>query len=120
MSDTISLRGAVHTSQRHDSAHKHVTGTAVYADDEMEPVGTLHAYLGLSEAAHAEIVSVDLSAVERAPGVVGVLTGDDIPGANDVSPTGKHDDPVFAEGKTEFWGQPLFAVVAETRDQARR
>ncbi len=120
MSDTISLRGAVHTSQRHDSAHKHVTGSAVYADDEMEPVGTLHAYLGLSEAAHAEIVSMDLGDVEKAPGVVGVLTGKDLPGSNDISPTGKHDDPVFAEGKVEFWGQPFFAVIAETRDQARR
>ena len=44
MSDTISLRGAVHTSQRHDSAHKHVTGTAVYADDE-DPSIVHHAQL---------------------------------------------------------------------------
>ena len=48
-----------------------------------------------------------------------VLTAPDIP-HNDVSPVGKHDDPVFAEGKVEFHGQPMFAVIAETRDAARR
>lgn len=114
-----SIRGGVHVEQRHDSAHKHVTGAAEYTDDITEPVGTLHAYLGLADKAHAEIVSLDLSAVRTAPGVVGVLTAEDIP-HNDVSPVGKHDDPVFATGRVEFHGQPLFAVVAETRDAARR
>ncbi len=112
------IRGGVHTPQRHDSAHKHVTGEAEYTDDIVEPSDTLHAYLGLSDRAHAEIVSIDLDAVRAAPGVVGVLTAADIP-HNDVSPVGKHDDPIFAE-KVEFHGQPLFAVIAETRDAARR
>ena len=114
------IRGGVHTAQQHDSAIKHVTGRAEYADDITEPMGTLHAYLGLSEAAHAEIVSIDLEAVRTAPGVVDVLTAKDLPGSNDVSPVGRHDDPVFAEGRVEFWGQPMFAVIAETRDAARR
>ena len=92
--DTI--RGGVHVEQRHDSAHKHVTGLAEYADDIPEPAGTLHAYLGLGDRAHAEIVAMDLEAVRAAPGVVGVLTAADITGQNDISPTGKHDDPVFA------------------------
>ncbi|GGA27231.1 xanthine dehydrogenase molybdopterin binding subunit [Neptunicoccus cionae] len=106
--------------QRHDSAVKHVTGRAEYADDIPEPAGTLHAYLGLSTRAHAKLLSVDLSAVRGAAGVVGVLTAGDIPGENDVSPTGRNDEPIFATDKVEFWGQPMFAVVAETRDAARR
>jgi xanthine dehydrogenase large subunit len=114
------IRGGVHVEQRHDSAHKHVTGLAEYADDIAEPEGTLHAYLGLADKAHAEILAMDLEPVRAAPGVVGVLTAADIPGKNDISPTGKHDDPVFAEGRVEFHGQPLFAVIAETRDAARR
>ncbi|WP_424932406.1 xanthine dehydrogenase molybdopterin binding subunit [Amaricoccus macauensis] len=114
------IRGGVHTDLRHDSAIKHVTGRAEYCDDIAEPAGTLHAYLGLSTRAHAKIVAVDLEAVKAAPGVVGVLTADDIPGVNDVSPTGRHDEPIFATEKVEFWGQPMFAVVAETRDAARR
>ncbi|WP_315919010.1 xanthine dehydrogenase molybdopterin binding subunit [Mesorhizobium sp. SP-1A] len=112
--------GGVHTSQRHDSAHKHVAGTAVYIDDITEPAGTLHAGLGLSNVAHGTLKSVDLSAVRAAPGVVDVLTYKDVPGENDVSPSNMHDDPVFAEGKVQFHGQPIFCVIAETREQARR
>jgi len=116
--DTI--KGGVSTGLRHDSAIKHVTGRAEYCDDIAEPIGTLHACLGLSTRAHALIRDIDFSAVRAAPGVIGVLTADDIPGVNDVSHTGRNDEPVFAVDKVEFWGQPMFAVVAETRDAARR
>jgi xanthine dehydrogenase large subunit len=57
--------------------------------------------------------------VRAAPGVILVLTAADIPGVNDVSPIGKHDDPIFATDKVEFAGQVLFAVAAETIDAAR-
>jgi xanthine dehydrogenase large subunit len=120
MSVNAEIRGNVHTSERHDSAHKHVTGAAEYTDDIAEPVGTLHACLGLSEIAHGEIINLDFSDALAAPGVVGVLNAEDIPGVNDVSATGRHDDPVFAEKTIEFYGQPLFAVIAETRNAARR
>ncbi|MHA6730507.1 xanthine dehydrogenase molybdopterin binding subunit [Devosia sp. A369] len=110
----------LHSSSRHDSGPKHATGTAEYIDDIIEPAGTMHAYLALSTSAHAEIVSIDYSAVKAAPGVIGVLTADDIPGENEISSSHKHDEPVFPVDKVHFWGQPLFAVVAETRDQARR
>ena len=63
---SIAIAGGVHTRQQHDSAHKHVTGTAVYIDDMPEPAGTLHGCLGLSTATHATIRSMDLSAVRRA------------------------------------------------------
>ena len=49
-----------------------------------------------------------------------VLTAADVPGANDVSPTHRHDEPLFATRLVEYVGQPLFAVAARTRDQARR
>ncbi len=120
MKETVQIQGGLHTDLSHDSAIKHVTGAAEYTDDVAEPVGTLHAYLGLSDIAHAEIESMDLSAVRTAKGVVGVLTAKDIPGVNDVSPTGLNDEPIFATEKVEFWGQPIFAVVAESRDLARR
>lgn len=104
----------------HESARLHVTGRAPYTDDLTEPAGTLHAALGLSRVAHARIRSMDLDPVRAAPGVIGVLTADDVPGRNDVAPTGKNDDPIFAPGLVQFHGQPIFAVIAETRDQARR
>ena len=114
------IAGGVATDQRHDSAHKHVAGTAVYIDDMPEPAGTLHVGLGLSTVAHGKLKTVELSAVRAAPGVIDVMTYADVPGENDVSPSGMHDDPVFAEGKVQFHGQPVFAVIAETREQARR
>ncbi|MEP3497028.1 MAG: molybdopterin cofactor-binding domain-containing protein, partial [Lentilitoribacter sp.] len=113
------IKGGVHQNQTHDSAHKHVSGTAEYIDDINEPTGLLHAYLGLSEIANGAITSMDLSAVEAEDGVIGVLTADDINGHNDISPTGKKDDPVFAQN-INFHGQPIFAVIAKTRAVARK
>jgi len=120
MKQDVSVKGAAHSPIIHDSAEKHVTGRADYTDDLMEPVGTLHAYLGLSTVAHGRITAMDLDGARNAPGVHLVLTADDIPGVNDISPNGLHDDPVFAFPEVQFLGQPIFAVVAETRDQARR
>ncbi|WBU59852.1 xanthine dehydrogenase molybdopterin binding subunit [Paracoccus albus] len=115
-----SITGLAHQPIAHESARLHVTGRADYTDDLREPAGTLHAALGLSQCAHGRIASMDLDPVRDAPGVVAVLTAKDIPGHNDVSPNGLNDDPIFAENKVMFWGQPIFAVVAETRDLARR
>ncbi|WP_274630189.1 xanthine dehydrogenase molybdopterin binding subunit [Arvimicrobium flavum] len=112
--------GGVATDQRHDSAHKHVAGTAIYIDDMPEPAGTLHGCLGLSTTPHARIKGMDLSVVRSAPGVVDVLTAGDIPGENDISPTGRHDEPVLAGDTVQFFGQPIFCVIAETREEARR
>ncbi len=114
------INGSMHTALKHDSAHKHVTGTAEYIDDIAEPAGTLHGALGLSDRARAELISVDLEAVGNAPGVVAVLTANDVPGFNDIASTGQHDEPLLATGDVRFHGQPIFAVIAETRDQARR
>ncbi|MCO5092511.1 xanthine dehydrogenase molybdopterin binding subunit [Bosea sp. (in: a-proteobacteria)] len=107
-------------ARAHDSALKHVAGEALYIDDIAAPEGLLHAYLGLSAIAHGRLAALDLSAVRAAPGVLAVLTAADIPGANDISSTHLHDEPVFATDRILFHGQPLFAVVAGTRDEARR
>jgi xanthine dehydrogenase large subunit len=114
------ISSSMHQSLKHDSAHKHVTGAAEYIDDMPEPAGLLHGALGLSDRAHAEILAVDLSDVIACPGVVRVFTARDIPGLNDTSSNGMHDEPLLADTKVEFHGQPIFAVIAETRDIARR
>ncbi|KAB2848146.1 MAG: xanthine dehydrogenase molybdopterin binding subunit [Hyphomicrobiaceae bacterium] len=115
----IRISGGVGSSIAHDSARKHVTGAAIYVDDIPEPPGTLHVELGMSERAHARIKSVDLANVRAAPGVLLAITADDIPGRNDISPTPSHDDPLLADGRVEYLGQAVFAVVAETRRSAR-
>ena len=112
--DTVGLALA------HDSAALHVQGTATYIDDMREPEGTLHVEPGYApNDARGKVTSLNLGAVRAFPGVVAVLTAKDIPGVNDCSP-GPGDDPIFAEGEIEFHGQVIFAVVAETREIARR
>ena len=112
--------GLVGSARAHDSAPKHVAGEALYIDDIAAPEGLLHAYIGTSGIARGRLLKLDLDAVRSAPGVVAVLTASDIPGANDISSTHLHDEPVFATEAVLFHGQPLFAVVAETREQARQ
>jgi xanthine dehydrogenase large subunit len=109
----------VRRATRHDSAAKHVTGRATYVDDIRDPEGLLHVAVGGAPAAAGRLTRVDLDAVRRAPGVVAVLTVADIPGANDVGPV-VHDDPIFIEDRIDFHGQVVFAVVASSRDAARR
>ena len=115
----MSITGDVGARLAHDSAVKHVTGAATYIDDINAPANLLHLEVGGSQYAHARITKLDLDAVRAAPGVVLVLTAANIPGANDVSPTGTHDDPVLADGEVVFHGQPIFAVAAESLDAAR-
>jgi xanthine dehydrogenase large subunit len=104
----------------HDSAAKHVTGDALYVDDLIEPSRVLHAAPGYAPIAAGRATRVDLEAVKKAPGVVDVLTAEDVPGVNDISPKQIGDDPAITADKVMFYGQVLFVVLAETRDQARR
>ena len=103
----------------HESAALHVLGQATYTDDIPEVRGTLHAALGLSSKAHAKIAAIDLAPVRASAGVVAVFTAADIPGTNDCGPI-IHDDPILADGLVMYVGQPVFIVVADTHDHARR
>jgi xanthine dehydrogenase large subunit len=106
-------------SRPHESAHLHVAGEATYVDDIPELAGTLHCALGLSPVAHGTLLSIDLDALRQMPGVVAVLTAADIPGANDFGSI-VHDEPILCDGAIRYLGQPVFAVIAQTRDAARR
>jgi xanthine dehydrogenase large subunit len=118
MSQTT-IKGRVGTSLPHESAHLHVSGEARYTDDIPEPIGTLHAAIGMSERAHARIESMDLEPVRRAPGVVDVITAEDVPGINNIGGI-VQDDPIFADGLVEYVGQSVFAVAATSVEHARR
>ena len=119
----------VGVSRPHESAHLHVAGEAAYIDDLPELAGTLHAALGLSHVAHGRITGMALDKIRSLPGVVAVLTAADIPGPNDCGSI-VHDDPILAHirvapdgscsGEVRYVGQPVFAVIAQTRDAARR
>ena len=104
----------------HDSAVKHVSGSALYIDDEREPAGTLHVAPGYAPIAVGRVTGLDLEPVKAAPGVVAVLTAKDIPGTNDASPKAVGDEPILVPERVTFYGQVLYAVVARSRNEARR
>ncbi len=110
---------SVHSPAPHDAGTLHVSGLARYVDDIATPPGTLHLAFGLSEIAHGDITAMDLSDVRAAPDVVAVLTAEDMPFANDVSPSA-HDEPCLATGSVHYIGQPVFAVVARSHLAARK
>ena len=118
MADSAHVLPVLHAPVGHDSAPRHVSGEALYIDDIPEPPGLLHLFVGQAARAHARVRRLDLAAVRAAPGVVAVLTPDDIPGRNDISPFAG-DDPMFADGVVRFMGQPLFCVAAESLPKAR-
>ncbi len=102
-----------------DSAVRHVSGSAVYIDDMPVYPNQLHVATGISEHARARIESIDLSAVRDAPGVIDVICHEDVPGSLDVSPV-FDGDLLLADGEVNFAGQPIFAVAAESYEQAHR
>jgi xanthine dehydrogenase large subunit len=112
------LRSAVQAPLAHDSAAKHVRGDALYIDDLPEPRNLLHAYVRLSERAHARLIKLDVGAVTASAGVAAVMTARDLPASNDIGPV-LPGDPVFADGIVEYCGQSLFAVAAESIELAR-
>ena len=106
-------------STPHDSAKLHVTGQARYVDDMPTPRGTLYLAFGLSSIAKGRIAAMDLDPVREAEGVVDVLTADDLPFENDVSPS-IHDEPLLSDGTIHYLGQPIFMVVATSHLAARK
>ncbi|HET6550321.1 MAG TPA: hypothetical protein VFG79_17795, partial [Solirubrobacter sp.] len=93
----------------------HVTGRTQYFED-VNPTGLLHLKMHRSERHHARLVEVDVSAALEVPGVVRVLTHSDVPNnwytVLKLINVGYDDEPVLAEGKVLFRGEPIVAVVA--------
>ena len=87
----------------HDAAKLHVTGTARYVDDIPMPAGCLHLAFGTSEIAKGRIAAMDLDAVRASAGVVLVMTAQDLPFTNDVSPS-IHDEPLLSDGTVHYVG----------------
>ncbi len=103
----------------HESAALHVTGTARYTDDVPAPKGCLHLAFGLSQTARGRLDGLDLDAVRAAPGVVAVLTAEDLDPMPDCSPS-NGDEPLLCTGEIHYAGQPLYLVIADSHLNARR
>src|SRR3954453_19412459 len=116
------LMNVVGTPVQRLDALGHVTGRTEYFEDH-RPNGLLHLKMHRSERHHANLVEVDTSAAEAVPGVVKVLTHQDVPNnwytVLKLINVGYDDDPVLAEGKVLYKGEPIVAVVATSERAAR-
>ena len=112
-------QSGVGQSVAHESARKHVSGSAEYVDDLPLLPGTVFIATGQSTVPHARIKHMDLTQVKTYPGVVDVITQGDIPGKVDVAPV-YGGDPLLAGDIVEYIGQPIFAVAATSFEAAQR
>ncbi|MBV7299290.1 xanthine dehydrogenase molybdopterin binding subunit [Enterovibrio paralichthyis] len=113
------LATGVGKSVKHESAEKQVSGEALYIDDRAEFPNQLHVYALMSPHAHANITKLDVSPCYKVPGVRTVITANDVPGELDIGPI-LPGDPMLADGKVVYVGQPVIAVAADSLDNARK
>jgi xanthine dehydrogenase molybdopterin binding subunit/xanthine dehydrogenase small subunit len=106
-------------SPPHESAHKHVSGRALYVDDEIPLREHLEVWPVCAPHAHAKILRRDASRARLMPGVKAVLLAEDIPGLNDVG-TVRHDEPLLAADEVLYHGQLVALIVGESEDWCRR
>ncbi|MGE4246770.1 MAG: xanthine dehydrogenase family protein molybdopterin-binding subunit, partial [Parvibaculaceae bacterium] len=111
--------------------HRFITGKGRYTDDINLPRQT-YAYFVRSPHAHAAIQGIDAKEARKAPGVLAVLTGDDVAEdkigglicgwmihSKDGTPMKAGPHPVLAQGKVRYVGDHVAVVVAETLAQAK-
>lgn len=113
---------AIGTPAPRTDARGHVTGQTQFFEDVSYPRLT-HLAMHRSARHHARIRSVDVAPALATPGVLRVLTHADVPNnwytilrLIGVEPD---DEPVLAEEKVRYLGEPICAVVAETEAAAR-
>lgn len=104
-----------------------VTGQGRYTDD-IDLDGQAHGYVLRSPVAHARIRAIDTSAAKAAPGVLLVLTAQDLDGGipclipmknRDGSGRADPKHPVLCRDEVNYVGDNVAFVVAETRAQAK-
>jgi CO/xanthine dehydrogenase Mo-binding subunit len=95
-----------------------VTGEFAYSSD-LQAAGMLWGHTVRSPHAHARIVSIDISQAVAMPGVHAVLTHEDVPGQKRYG-LEFADQPVLAEDRVRYFGEPVALVAAEHPEQARR
>ncbi len=118
-------------SVRRKEDYRFITGGGQYVDDINRP-GQAYAYFLRSPHAHAAIRGIDASQALAAPGVLAVLTGDDVKAAGwgglicgwmvkskDGSDMKAGPHPILCQGKARYVGDPVAMVVAETYLQAK-
>jgi len=90
-----------------------VTGRAEYTHTMRLP-GMLHAKIFRSTVPHGRIKKIDVSVAKKVPGVANVVTIDDVKTVIPHPYYGPafHDQPILADGKVRFVGEPVAVVLA--------
>ena len=112
-----------HVKRREDL--RFLQGQARYVDDIVLP-GLAHLVIVRSAHAHARVRAIDLDAVRRAPGVIAVMTGQDLAGRIHPMPVNplkgaqiaQIPHPVLAAGTVRYVGEPVAGVLADNRTAA--
>ncbi len=118
-------------SVRRVEDQRFITGRGQYTDDIHRPYET-HACFVRSPHAHATIKGIDKKKAEKMPGVLAILTGEDIAAdklgdlfcgwmvlSKDGSQMKNGSHPALAKGKVRYVGDHVAVVIAETLDQAK-
>jgi xanthine dehydrogenase molybdopterin binding subunit/xanthine dehydrogenase small subunit len=102
----------------HESAHKHVTGEAIYVDDHAQQQSMLEVWPVCSPHSHAKILRRDATAARAMPGISAVLLAEDVPGLNDVGAV-RHDEILLADKEVLYHGHIVALVVGATPELCR-
>ncbi len=102
----------------HESAHKHVTGEAIYVDDDAQQQSMLEVWPVCSPHAHARILRRDATSARLMPGITAVLLAEDVPGLNDVGAV-RHDEILLADKEVLYHGHIVALVVGSTPELCR-
>jgi carbon-monoxide dehydrogenase large subunit len=116
---------------RRKEDQRFITGHGRYTDDVTFP-GQAHAYFVRSPHAHARIKSINTAKASKMPGVIAILTGDDVAkdkignlicgwtiNFRDGRPMRAGAHPILAQGKVRYVGDQLAVVIAETKNHAK-
>ncbi|MBB4017768.1 carbon-monoxide dehydrogenase large subunit [Chelatococcus caeni] len=116
---------------RRKEDQRFITGRGQYTDDLSRP-GQTYAYFLRSPHAHAKIRSIDTAKAAAMPGVVAVLTGEDLAKDNvgglicgwmihskDGTPMKAGPHPALAQGKVRYVGDHVAVVIAESLAEAK-
>jgi carbon-monoxide dehydrogenase large subunit len=126
----MAMRSVIGDAPKRREDLRFVTGRGGYLDD-LAIDGLVHAVVLRSQHAHAQIRGIDWRTAQAAPGVLAVLTAEEAhaeglrplrPSAEANAQTGEPfafaPQPLLAQTKVRYVGEPVALVIAETRDQA--
>ncbi|WP_255666471.1 molybdopterin cofactor-binding domain-containing protein [Haladaptatus sp. DYF46] len=112
---------SVGTTVKRRDGEGHVTGQTEYVTDRTFP-DMKYLHVVRSPVPHAEINGIDFSEAEKVSGYVAKLTHEDVP--NNIYTIlrligiGPNEEPLLAEDRVRYKGEPIAAVIADSKNAA--